>query len=586
MTASPALDARWPAGDALSVSSRLGHLGGPGSEGVDFCRSVLTASGRAEGVCYLVVRDAGPAGAKIESLAWDAGASALQVGGGPRIVAESALRTAQIVPADAEYDSPLALLCYPFALESGESFELSFKAEHGFAGRAGAGMIPLQQPHAALSVAEGIHRCGLDWVGEKPGHIFCPDPRLGRVWDRSAYHLLAAMEDGQPRIGVANYPAFWMRDGVLVLRALDIMGRTDLGRAGCEALAPLLFSGGFGAEADAPGEGIWALVSHALITQDFAWLAPHFPLIERRAEWLERMLEADTPLRCVGENRLPAYADTPGINLLCLPARDGLIRGRMDWHAPDFYINCWAVAGFRLAALAADALGHGGRARAWAERADLLEAALAEQGLPAYGNERDPVAAPHPTAALAGHADALRVRFESWFRANRLGPDGARVAERLWTYFEVAQVHNAFRLGLDGPAWACLDGLLGEGGTGTWDVSTWGEGLPGGAEYLPFRNGAGRRGWLDPQAALSGNMPHGWTAAEWILLLRDLFVRDDGDRLVLAPHLPTAWRTPGAAFGVRGLPTRFGLVSYQASVGTDGAVRLEYEGPEGYKVGW
>jgi len=585
----PVLDARWAAGKEVEVTSRLCHLGGAGSEGVDFCEAAVAASegaGHVEGVCTLVVRDIGPAGANIEALDWDAGALALQVGGGPRIVLEDAPQAVEIVPADAEFDSPLTLLRYPFTLVPGQTLPLSFKAEHGFGGRPFVDQIPLRKPHNALSVEQGIMHSCLEWIGRRPGRLICPDSRLARVWDRSAYHLQAAMENGLPRIGVANYPAFWMRDGVLVLRALDVMGRADLGRTGCEYLAPLLFSGGFGAEADAPGEGIWALVSHAQITQDFAWLAPHFPQIQRRVEWLERMIEADAPVRHVGENRLPAYGDTPGVNLLCLASQNGLIRGRMDWHSPDFYLNCWAVAGFRLAAQAAGELGKHTLARAWTDRADRLEDALAKHLLPAYGNERDPAVAPHPTGVLAGHTDDLRARFETWFRANRLGPDGTRRAERLWTYFEVAHVHNAFRLGLDNLAWTGLDGLLGEGGTARWDVSAFGEGLPGGAEYLPYRNGEGRRGWLDPQTALAGNMPHGWTAAEWILLLRDLFVRDDGDCLVLAPHIPRAWLLPGAQFGARDLPTRFGLVSYLATVGDGGEIDLEYDGPEDYEAGW
>ena len=585
----PVLDTRWPAGERIIVSSLLSHLGGAGAEGLDFCEAQVAGTegaGAVEGVCTLVVRDTGPAGAKIESLAWDAAAGALQVGGGPRIVVEDVPQEVVIIPADDEHDAPVALLRYLFTLAPGQTFFLSFKAEHGFGGRAGADLIPLRRPHGALSVEQGIQRSRLDWIGRRPGELVCPDPRLAHVWDRSAYHLQAAMENGLPRIGVANYPAFWMRDGVLALRALDLMGRPDLGRAGCDALAPLVFSGGFGAEADAPGEGIWALVNHAVITQDAPWLAPHFPLIRRRVEWLERMLAADAPIRCVGENRLPGYADTPAVNLLCLPARQGLIRGRMDGHSPDFYLNCWAVAGFRLAAHAASQMGHARPYLDWTERADRLEEAIAVHLLPAYGSERDPIVTPHPTGVLADHTDALRAQFEAWYRAHRLGPDGGRVPEKLWTYFEVAQVHNAFRLGLDDLGWTVLDGLLDEGGTAAWNVSAFGEGLPGGAECLPYRNGETRRGWLDPETAQAGNMPHGWTAAEWVLLLRDLFVRDDGDRLVLGPHIPRGWLRPGARFGVRSLPTRFGVVTYQVTVGDGGALDLEYEGPDEYTAGW
>lgn len=586
----PILDTRWLAGDDLVVTGRLCHLGSVGSEGVDFCtvRVAIAPKGKAdaEGACYVAVRDIGPAGAKIDSLEWDAAAQALNVGGGPRIIAQSSPVSIEILPADDKFDSPMALLRYPFFLKPGDEFPLAFKAEHGFGSRAFASQIPRTHPHSSLTVEKGFAWSCLDWQNQMPSRIFAPDPRLSQMWNRSAYHLLAAMENGLPRIGAANYPVFWMRDCVLVLRALDLLGRFDLGRSGCDYLAPLLFSGGFGAESDAPGEGIWALVSHAVITQDFAWLKGHFSQIQLRVAWLERMIKADAPIRFSGENRLPAYTDTPGVNLLCLASKNGLIRGRMDWHSPDFYINCWAVAGFRLAAQAADEIGEEVLARTWAYRADRLEEALGRFLLPAYGNERDPIVVPHPTEVLTHHTKALRQQFETWFRANRLHPDGTRKPEPLWTYFEVGQTHNAFRLGFDELAWNNLDGLLGEGSTKTWNVSAFSEGLPGGTEYLPYRNGDQRRGWLNPETALGGNMPHGWTAAEWIMLLRDLFIRDDGDHLVLAPHLPAAWRIPGARFGAHGLTTRFGVVSYEAMVDSDGSVDLEYDGPEDYRTGW
>ena len=585
----PVLRTRWAAGDSLRADGTLCHLGGPGAEGRDFCAWTVANVSQAtvDAACFLVVRDAGPAGGKIAALAWDQSACTLQVGGGPALTPAPPPDGVEIVPAGDGADSPLALLRWPLRLTPGETWTLDIVVRHGFAGRAFAAQVPPVRMGGALSVAEGVRQARDDWAAQLPARVYAPDPRLARVWERSAYHLLAAMDNSLPRIGVANYPAFWMRDGVLVLRALDLLGRADLGRTGCEYLAPLIFSGGFGAESDAPGEGLWALVGHARLTGDWPWLERHWAAVEERVAWLERMLEAGAPIRRVGENVLPAYSDTPGLSILCLAASDGLIRGRMDWHAPDFYINCWAVAGLRQASDAAQALGKTGQENAWRERADRLEEALARRLLPAYGNERDPVVAPHPTEALPGHRDVLREAFARWYQANRLDESGTRRPEHLWTYFEVAQTHNAFRLGLDDLAWTNLDALLGEGGTPQWDVSAFPEGVPGGAEYLPFGNGAARRGWLDPQAALGGNMPHGWTAAEWIMLLRGLFVRDDGPRLVLGPRvLPAAWHAPGAAFGVRALPTRFGPVTFRAALGENGRWTLDYDGPPDYETGW
>lgn len=337
------------------------------------------------------------------------------------------------------------------------------------------------------------------------------------MWEMCAYHLMAATEAGSPRIGVLNYPHLWLRDGVLVARAFDLMGRHDLARRGCDEIAPQIFAGGFGAESDAPGQGIWALVSHARATGDLAWLEKMWPHIKARLPWVERMMTAQAPLRAVGSGRIPAYLNTPSINVVCLPAQNGCIAGRMDWHAPDFFINCWSVRGLRDGAQAASWRSDDGAARHWNTLADSLENATFAHLLPSYGNERDSIITPYPSETLTGarFLSALREKFVAWFRANRLDESGQRRRETLWTYFEVAQIHNAFRLGLNAEAWTCLDSLLDD----ELDVGAFPEGEPGGNEYLPFGNGEERRGWLNSQTARGGNLPHGWTCAETINLL-------------------------------------------------------------------
>ncbi|MDA8165864.1 MAG: hypothetical protein M0017_12635, partial [Desulfobacteraceae bacterium] len=42
-----------------------------------------------------------------------------------------------------------------------------------------------------------------------------------------------------------------------------------------------------------------------------------------------------------------------------------------------------------------------------------------------------------------------------------------------------------------------------------------------------------------------GDGQHVWAAAEWVLLLRNCFVREEGERLVLASGIPAAWLAAG-----------------------------------------
>ena len=249
----PVVESRYPAGPGLTVTNRLGHLGGPGSEGTDFCEVAVTADGNRKAVVCLVVRDAGPAGGKIKSLDWEAAANTLVVNGSIRITVEKPPTEFRIMPADPEHDSPLAILRYDAAMNAREPFLLAFRAEHGFDERTFAAVVPKRRPHTGMKGTDGLAWCVGEWKTALPARVFAPDPRIARTWERCAFHILSAMECGLPRIGAVNYPVFWIRDGIIVLQALDLIGRHDLGRAGCDYLAPLVFSGGFGAEADSPG---------------------------------------------------------------------------------------------------------------------------------------------------------------------------------------------------------------------------------------------------------------------------------------------------------------------------------------------
>ena len=118
------------------------------------------------------------------------------------------------------------------------------------------------------------------------------------------------------------------------------------------------------------------------------------------------------------------------------------------------------------------------------------------------------------------------------------------------------------------------DGML--AANGPWDCGIHVEASTRGE--LPFANDRGRRGWLHPERAVAGNMPHNWTSAELVAALRDVFVREVDGRLVLGSGVPRSWLTPGAVFGVDAMPTTFGPVSYRATVRADGSVALAVSG--------
>lgn len=582
----PLLKAAYSAGN-VQVTYELCHLGSDGAEAVDFNRVALISNKDEVVTAAIVVKNIGPAGGVISNLEWLEEEQILVVNKNLRLVVETPHASGQIFQSSPEEESPTALLFVDLPVQAGLPAEIRFKTEHGFDDRWFTPAIPKKRPFAGLQVEQAFIQAAEAWRKELPARVFGPDPRLAQVWEACAYHILAAMELNLPRIGAVNYPIFWMRDGIIILRALDMIGRHDLARIGSDYIAPLDFSGGFGAESDAPGEGIWALTSHARLNPDPAWLQSIFPHIQRRVGWLERMLSAQEPIRALTENRTATTYNTPASTILCLAARNGCIHGRMDGHSPDFYINCWALAGFKQAAWAARQLGETSRAETWEKEAVQLEKAAADHLIPRYGNERDPVVSPYPTGAFAKspYREMVREHFIQWYRANRLDEQGRRKREPLWTYFEAAQIHNAILFGFVKEAWECLEGMLADA-CFPWNIAAWIEGPPGLNEQLPFANNHGERGWLQTSRALGGNMPHNWTSGEMLALLRTIFVREEGDHLVLGSGVPDAWLKPGSRYGVQNMPTEFGLVSYTVTVDEKGVPKIEYEGPQNYQTAW
>ncbi len=226
-------------------------------------------------------------------------------------------------------------------------------------------------------------------------------------------------------------------------------------------------------------------------------------------------------------------------------------------------------------------------AETWEKEAALLEEAAAEQLVPRYGNERDSVVTPYPTGAFekSPYHEMVSEQFIQWYRANRLDEQGHRKRELLWTYFEAAQIHNAILFGFRKEAWECLDGMFGDA-CYPWNIAAWIEGPPGLNEQLPFANNHGARGWLQTSRALGGNMPHNWTSGEMLAMLRTIFVREEGDHLVLGSGVPDAWLKPGNRYGVQNMPTEFGVVSYTVTVDENGVPNLEYAGPQNYQTDW
>jgi hypothetical protein len=88
--------------------------------------------------------------------------------------------------------------------------------------------------------------------------------------------------------------------------------------------------------------------------------------------------------------------------------------------------------------------------------------------------------------------------------------------------------------------------------------------------------------------AVDDNMtPHGWFAAEYVTLLRNMLVRERPDGIALMSALSPAWLKPGESVSVHDAPTAYGKLSFTLRPTDDGA-RLEWHAdvPEGTPIHW
>jgi hypothetical protein len=376
-----------------------------------------------------------------------------------------------------------------------------------------------------------------------------PDARFRDAFFCQLQHLLMFTVHDAPRISPVTYPLWWVRDCAYVVNALDMGGYDGFAAAACRDAVRHDVMTGFGAEGDVPGELIWMLSEHYLLTRDRGFLEEVHPFIEAKAELLIAMRHADRPMFAHQEFVTSECGLVPSVDLLCAPARDGLIVGKMDHHFPLFWVNGFAFLGLSRAAACAEALGRDG-SRFSAEAEAVRRAMRGAFGT--FGrNERDFTCAVWPTGWASREDPQLRSKFDDWWRAVRM-PGGIYAPEKLWTYFEVGQAHNYLLLGSRERAWTTIERFLtNHHAPGLY---TYHEGQRD--ENTALLLWQRTRGW-DKAPCVT---PHGWTAAELFLLLRDCLVREEGGALVVGSGVPASWMD--RPFSVGGLPTHFGRASF------------------------
>ncbi len=378
------------------------------------------------------------------------------------------------------------------------------------------------------------------------------DARVQELFDLAvAGVVLHAPDEVYP--GPYTYKRFWFRDAAFMLNALLTLGGVERTRKVLRHFAPRQRHDGYflsqEGEWDSNGEAIW--MYHRFVT-----LAG----VEPEAEWL-RAIEKGA--RWIMRKRLPKGTGLPEAGLL--PA--GFSAEHLGPNDFYYWDDFWGVAGLRCAAELLREHNPKLAGQCTREADDFL--ATITRSFPSGPQRRFPGAIPaspkrrmdsgavgnlvadYPLqlfapgdAALAKTADYLRDHssHEGGFFQNMI-----HSGINAYLTLHLAQVR--LRAGQVAEAWALMDRVVALASpTGQWP------------EAIHPRTGGG----------CMGDGEHMWAAAEWALMLRACFVREEKESLVIGSGLKHDWwRNGGASLGPTLTP--FGPVTVRVTKSERGA---------------
>jgi len=461
--------------------------------------------------------------------------------------------------------TPVGIVLYELSLDHNASVVLDFKIPYEPFPPEGPVVKELRE--ASFDVYsgkleafwEGIFSLGID--------ITVPEKKVVDAFKANlVYDLIARnKQDGNyiQKVNEFQYDAFWLRDAAHIIRAYDVSGYHDIARQ-CLEFFPRWQQpdGNFVSQAgqyDGWGQTLWAFGQHYRITRDTAYARSVYPLVAKAVGWLKSARESD-PFHIVP-------VTTPGDN------ED--ITGHVTGH--DF----WALVGLKHAMEMARDLGQNEDAAAFqAEFNSLRDAVISRlavivaktdgyipPGLDSVGGQDwDNMSALYPEVLL----DPQNSMISSTLNVTR-----GKYREGIMTYGDGRWLHHYLTISNTETELVRNDQEFAVNDLYALLIHT--SATHAGFEFCV-------RPWGDRDFGMN-LAPHGWFAARFRTLLRDMFVREESDRLHLLSCVSPEWIGKDNPISVRSAPTNFGPVSFNlTSRGGKGILRVDSKFTEKLKA--
>ena len=353
-----------------------------------------------------------------------------------------------------------------------------------------------------------------------------------------------------------HYHSFYLRDSSDIVHSYDVTGYPLIARQVLDFFADWQTpDGNFlsqDQQYDGWGEALWAYGQHYRITHDRAFAEQVFPSIVRAVAWLKEARAAD-PLHL-------------------MPASNVLDNEYVPGHLTGY--NFLALDGLHEAIVMAQALGKTQDAADFQHEYDDYRAAFLERL-----DEITATTGGYIPPALDGQKGG-----QDWgnllgtYPEHVLAPDDPRITatlkatqakyqEGIMTYGDGRWLHHY--LTIKNTLTEVIRGDQEQAVRELYALLLHTSSTQAGFEFAI-------RPWGDRN--FEGNLsPHGWFAAEYRTLLRNMFVREDGNDLHLLSVLSPDWIGAGKSLSATRVPTEFGTVGVTLDQPSDTSATLHID---------
>ncbi len=449
-------------------------------------------------------------------------------------------------------EQPAGAVHFDFELAAGETQTLDFIMPYRPVAKSSPDLPKLH----ALRFDERLSSAMAFWEQQvsRGMQIHLPEEKVVNAFKTNLIYDLMALDDvdghAVQTVNLLHYHAFWLRDASFIVRMYDLTGYSDIAERCLEFfLRWQQPDGNFvsqGGQFDGWGQTLWAFGQHYELTRDREFARRVYPAVKKAVDWLKKARREDE-FRIMPKTR---------------PGDNELITGHVTGH------NFWALLGLRKAIVLAEALDETGDAREFQEEYDAFYRDFMQRldeviqmtggyippGLDQFGGQDwGNLLSVYPCQVLPpwdARVSATQVMARQKFR------------EGLMTYDDQKFLHNYITTNITQTS--LVRGEQREVLQDLYSILVHTTSTHGGFEFSVTP-------WADRD--FRHNLtPHGWFAAKYRNLIRNILVREDGRELHLFSAMSPAWLKNGVAIGAEKAPTEFGLISFELIPDDSGAV--------------